>query len=155
MTNSNNKKGCSGSIEFWINKEVIANIFSNPKLQKMGSHVTYDIMDGHIIFHTKYEQVQLIKDEMGLPYIDSKNPGRGLRTNSTESFEESTKKEITGAKLSCNRQGIIFNKHKRDFKSMMINNVIKNCLITTSVELIISAAYSHKYKYGQNCRNLS
>ena len=71
-TTSSNKKKCFGYIECWINKEGIVNIFSTPKLEEMGSCVTYDILEGYYIVHTKYGGVQLNKDEMGLPYIDAK-----------------------------------------------------------------------------------
>ena len=44
--------------------------------------ITYDSMDGHYIFHTKDVKVQFNKDEMGLPYIDTrKKSGRGIRTD--------------------------------------------------------------------------
>ena len=38
----------------------------------MGFHITYEIMEGHYIVHTKDEEVQFNKDEMSLPYIDRK-----------------------------------------------------------------------------------
>ena len=53
-TTSTNKKGNLGSIECWINKEGINNIFSIPKLEEMGYRIIYDSQDGHYIFHTKY-----------------------------------------------------------------------------------------------------
>ena len=71
-TTSSNKKKCFGYIECWINKEGIVNISRTPKLEEMGSCVTYDILEGYYIVHTKYGGFQLNKDEMGLPYIDAK-----------------------------------------------------------------------------------
>ena len=71
-TTYTNNKGCVGSIECWINKEGIANIFSIPKLEEMGFCITYYIQDGHYIVHTKDGRVQLNKDELGLPDIDTK-----------------------------------------------------------------------------------
>ena len=40
----------------------------------MGFHISYDIMDRHCIAHTKYGGVVFEKDEMGLPYINTKTP---------------------------------------------------------------------------------
>ena len=40
----------------------------------MGFDITYDIRDENYIIHTKNEEVQSNKDEMGLPYIDAKKP---------------------------------------------------------------------------------
>ena len=34
--------------------------------------MTYDSMNGHYIFYTKYGEIQFNKDGMGLPYIDAK-----------------------------------------------------------------------------------
>ena len=48
-----NNKGRFGSIECCLNKEGIANIFRIPKLEEMGSRITYDRIDRHYIFHTK------------------------------------------------------------------------------------------------------
>ena len=45
----------------------------------MGFHSTYNSRYGHYIVHTKYGGVQFNKYEMGLPYIDAKKTGKGLR----------------------------------------------------------------------------
>ena len=70
-TTPTNKNVHFGSIECWINKEEIANIFSIPKIEEMILHITYNSRDGHYIFHTKDREVQFNNDEMGIPYIDS------------------------------------------------------------------------------------
>ena len=67
-----NKKGWFGSIEFWLNKEGIANIFSIPKLKDMGFYITYNSRDGRYIVYTEDGTFMFNKDEMGLPHIDAK-----------------------------------------------------------------------------------
>ena len=66
-----NKKRKFGSIECWFNKEGIANIISIPKLEETRFHITYYIRDGRYIVHTKDEEIQSNKEEMGLLYMDA------------------------------------------------------------------------------------
>lgn len=40
----------------------------------MGFHITYEIQDIHWIVHTKDGEVRFNKDDMGLPYINTKKP---------------------------------------------------------------------------------
>ena len=40
----------------------------------MGSHITYDSMDGQYIIHKNDEDIRLNKDKMGLPYIYANKP---------------------------------------------------------------------------------
>ena len=71
-TTSTNKEVHFGSIKCCLNKERISNIYSIPNLEEMGFLITYDSMYGLYIFHTKDEEVQFNKNEMGLPYICTK-----------------------------------------------------------------------------------
>ena len=61
------RKVCFGSIECCIIKECIAIIFSTPKCEYMGLHITHYSRDEHYIVHTKYGDVQLNRYKMGLP----------------------------------------------------------------------------------------
>ena len=40
----------------------------------MGLKITYNSRDGHYIVYTKDGKVHFIKDDMGLYYINAKNP---------------------------------------------------------------------------------
>ena len=53
-TTSTNKKVNFNSIECFISKKVISNIFGVPKLEEIEFHITYDIRDVHYIVHTIY-----------------------------------------------------------------------------------------------------
>ena len=119
--------GNFGSIECWINKEGIANIFSIPKLGEMGFRITYDSMDGHYIVHTNDGEVQSMKDEMVPPYIDAqKLQDEAFLQTVQENFEGSTEKEITVAKIACKSQGIISHSSERHFKSIARKTMIQN-----------------------------
>ena len=63
---STNNKVNFGSNECWINKEGIYNIFSIPKFEEMGFHITYDSRDGHYIVYTKDGEIQFNNYEMVL-----------------------------------------------------------------------------------------
>ena len=112
-TNSTNKKGCFCSIEWWLNKEEIFNIFSIPKLEGMGFCITYDRMDGNYIVHSKDGEVQFNKNKMVLPYIESKKEDMVFLQTLWESYESFTKKEITEAKLAHKSQLIIGHPYER------------------------------------------
>ena len=74
----------------------------------MGSHITYDSMDGQYIIHKNDEDIQLNKDKMGLPYIDAKTPQDVDFVQTVwENFDGFTKKEITATKLTREDQEMI------------------------------------------------
>ena len=54
----------------------------------MGFGITYDIMDGHSIVHTKDGEVQFNKDEMGIPNIYEKNTRTWLLYKQSANFLE-------------------------------------------------------------------
>ena len=53
----------------WYLPDRIANIFLMHKLKKL-YRITYDSWDGYYIVHTPKGDVQIHKDEQGLPYIN-------------------------------------------------------------------------------------
>ena len=47
VNTSTNKKGHLGSMECWLNKEYITNIFSIPKPEEVGFRITYYSWEGY------------------------------------------------------------------------------------------------------------
>ena len=107
--------------------------------------------------HTLKGEVQLYKDEQGLPYIDmdksSKAMAMMLMQQGEQMFdaEESaletkvsliqtvqgnykgfTKREVTKAKEACQAQAMMGNPSKKDCKGMVSNNLIANRPVTSS-----------------------
>ena len=70
---------------------------------------------------------------MGLPYIDSKKPQDvSFVKNAKENSEGFTNKDIATDKIYHKYQGMIGRPSERDFKSMVVNNLIQECPITDS-----------------------
>ena len=83
----------------------------------MGFCITYDSMNRHKSFNTNDGEVQFNKDEIVLPYIDAPKPEDVASVQTfRENFENSTKKEITAAKLARKAQVTIGLPSERDFK---------------------------------------
>ena len=61
-TTSTNNKSILGSVQCWLNKESISNIFRIQKLEEMGFRITYYSRYRHYIVHTKDGGVQLNKN---------------------------------------------------------------------------------------------
>ena len=136
----------------------IANIISMHELEEM-YRITYDSWAGYYAVHTPKGEVQFYKDEQGLPYLDLEesseaavmllHQGEDLCADTTEmepvsegtvalvqtvqgNYEGYTKRKVLKAKEVRRAQAMMGNASKKDYKTMVSNNLIPECPITST-----------------------
>ena len=114
--------------------------------------ITYDSWQGYYVVHTPKGEVRFYKDEQGLPYLDleesskaavmllqqgqdpRKEPehegGVTLVQTVRGNYEGYTKRKVLKAKEARRAQAMMGNPSKKDYKTMVSNNLIPECPIT-------------------------
>jgi hypothetical protein len=119
--------------------------------------ITYDSWAGYYVVHTPKGEVRFYKDEQGLPYLDLEESseavvkllqqGEDLYTDTTRIEAEAeaavalvqmvrgnyggyTKGEVLKAKEARRAQAMMGNPSKKDYNTMVSNNLIPECPIT-------------------------
>ena len=110
----------------------VANIFSMNEIEKL-YRITYDSIDGYYVVHTDKVSVYFNKDEQGLPYIDLDASVYDVATTLvhtvSSNYEGFTKKDIKAANAARKLQGMIGSPSEKDYRGMVISNMIKSCPI--------------------------
>jgi hypothetical protein len=152
---STNKRGTYGSLKVWYLPDDIANIISMHELEGM-YRIIYDSWQGYYVVHTPKGEVRFYKDKQGLPYLDLEESseaavmllqqGQDPRTDTTGkepeheeavalvqtvrgNYEGYTKCEVLKAKEARRAQAMMGNPSKKDYKTMVSNNLIPECPI--------------------------
>ena len=142
----------------WYLPEGIANIISMHELEET-YRITYDSWAGYYVVHTPKGEVRFYKDEQGLPYLDLEESseaavlllqlGEDLCTNTTRieaeaeaavalvqtvrgNYEGYTKGKVLQVKEARRVQAMMGNPSKKDYKTMVSNNLIPECPITST-----------------------
>jgi hypothetical protein len=148
---STNKRGTYGSLKVWYLPDGIANIISMHELEGM-YRITYDSWQGYYVVHTPKGEVRFYKDEQGLPYLDLKESSEAavmllqqgqdprkkpehkgavtLVQTVRGNYEGYTKREVLKVKEARRAQAMMGNPSKKDYKTMVSNNLIPQCPIT-------------------------
>jgi hypothetical protein len=152
-----NKMGSFGWMNVWYISNGIANIFSMHELEKH-YQITYNSWNSYYVVHTPRGNVQFYKDKQGSPYIDIDKSahkaammlmqlGMGHHVTFDQSaarktkhailvervqrnYEGYTKKDIVKAKEARRAQAMMGNPSKKDYKGVVSNHLISNCLVT-------------------------
>ena len=142
-----NQQGDYGTMKVWYIPEGMVNIFSMNDLEKK-YRINYDSWEGYYVVHTHDGPVRFYKVENRLPYINLEESEEEAvmllaQTRLEEAatafiqtvgrnYEGSTKKEVLQAKEARCAMELIGNPSENNFKGMVRNDMIANCLITTT-----------------------
>ena len=140
----------------WYLPDGIAKIISMHELEGM-YRIIYDSWQGYYVVHTPKGEVRFYKDKQGLPYLDLEESskaavmllqqGQDPRTDTTGkepeheeavalvqtvrgNYEGYTKRKVLKAKEARRAQAVMGNPSKKDYKTMVSNNLIPECPIT-------------------------
>ncbi len=167
-----NKRGTYGNLKVWHLPDGIANIIFMHELEE-NYRITYDSWARYYVVHTPKGEVRFYKDEQGLPYLDLEESseaavlllqqGEDLYTDTTRieakavvalmktvqgNYEGYTKGEVLKAKEARRAQAMMGNPSKKDYTTMVSNNLIPECPITSTDSHIWPRSPEHTRKNG-------
>ena len=137
-------KGMLGLFDMWINKRVIANLLSIPKLEDDGYRVTCDTPTNwvvitpqgeHIMFNRDkglcnrilYVEVQTFQENLALVNLDE-HLTKTIKTV-RRNFEGWTKREIQDAVSAREAQAMVGHPPDEKFKQLVSSKSLKNCRV--------------------------